>query len=196
MNGINEIELRVSDLKQYYYCPRIVFYQYVLPVERKMTYKMEHGKVAHEEIARLESRRKLIRYGLDKGRRHFNLWINSKKWSLAGKLDMMIETESELYPVDFKFTKGRPFKNHIYQLGGYALILEDHFGRAVNEGFVYLLVQKDVFIYSLHKEIKNECIRALNEIRSMVKEERFPPGPKEKVKCLECEYQNYCRDTL
>lgn len=190
------LELRVSDLKQYFYCPRIVFYQYVLPVERKTTYKMEHGRVAHEEIVHLESRRKLTRYGLSNGTRHFNLWINSKKWGLAGKLDMMIETENGLYPVDFKFTKGKPFKNHIYQLGGYALILEDCYERPVNEGFLYLLVQKDVLIYSLSNEVKDECIRALNEIRNMVKDERFPPAPKEKGKCLECEYQNYCRDTL
>lgn len=191
-----DIQLRVSDLKQYYYCPRIVYYQYNLPVERKTTYKMEHGKVAHEEIARLESRRKLTRYGLDKGTKHFSLWINSSKWGLSGKLDMMIETENGLYPVDFKFTKGRPFKNHIYQLGGYALILEEYYGRAVNEGFVYLLVPKDVLIYSLDNDIKSECIKALKEIRNMLKEERFPPPPKEKGKCLECEYQNYCRDTL
>lgn len=38
--------LRVSDLKQFIYCPRIVYYNYVMPVEKKTTYKMEHGKVA------------------------------------------------------------------------------------------------------------------------------------------------------
>ena len=35
------IELCVTDLKQFVYCPRIPFYQYVMPVEKKATFKME-----------------------------------------------------------------------------------------------------------------------------------------------------------
>ena len=36
--------LRVNDLKQFEYCPRIVFYNTVMPVERKSTVKMERAK--------------------------------------------------------------------------------------------------------------------------------------------------------
>lgn len=31
------ISIRVNDIKQYAYCPRIVFYQYCMPVEKKAT---------------------------------------------------------------------------------------------------------------------------------------------------------------
>jgi len=189
-----EIDLKVSDLKQYYYCPRVVYYQYVLPVVKKPTYKMEKGKLAQEEIERLESRRKLVRYGISGGTRKFNVWIASRKWHLSGKLDLLIETESELYPVDFKFSRGKPFKNHIYQLAGYALILEDRYSSAVKRGFVYLIPEEDAVVFDISQELKEECIRTLNEIRKMILEEKFPEQPAEGSKCADCEYQNYCRD--
>ena len=33
----------VTDLKQYAYCPRVVYYTYCLPLLRPMTFKMERG---------------------------------------------------------------------------------------------------------------------------------------------------------
>lgn len=191
---MEEPELRVSDLKQYYYCPRVVYYQYVLPVDRKTTYKMEKGKVLHEELERLESRRKLKAYGLREGKRTFNKWIRSKHFGLNGKLDLLIETEKEIYPVDFKFTRGRPFINHLYQLGGYGLILEDRTGRFPRKGFVYLIPQKDAVVFDLTGELRASCINALDDIRLMITRERFPDAPAQRAKCTDCEYQNYCRD--
>ena len=42
--------LEVTDLKQYTYCPRIVFYRYCLPRVRPITYSMEEGIRCHEEL--------------------------------------------------------------------------------------------------------------------------------------------------
>lgn len=189
-----EPELRVSDLKQYYYCPRVVYYQYVLPVDRHVTYKMEKGKVAQDELEALEARRKLKAYGLEDGKRTFNLWIKSERLGLSGKMDLLIEADSGLYPVDFKYTKGRPFKNHVYQLAGYALLLEEKRGRPVSKAFVYLIPQKDVVVFDMDDALKQGCLSTLEGIRSMIKEERFPDAPPTRTKCVDCEYQNYCRD--
>ncbi len=41
--------LEVTDLKQYTFCPRIVFYRYCLPRIRPITYSMEEGIRSHEE---------------------------------------------------------------------------------------------------------------------------------------------------
>jgi CRISPR-associated exonuclease Cas4 len=191
---MSELQLKVSDLKQYHYCPRVVFYQYALPVEHKVTYKMEKGKAAQDEVERLESRRKLKRYGLRDGARRFNVWLSSEKWKLSGKLDLVIESEAEVYPVDFKYTRGKPYRNHVFQLAGYALILEDHYGKPVNHGFVYLIPQEDAVVYEMTGELKEECVTTLGEIRRMIEGERFPEPPAQRAKCADCEYQNYCRD--
>lgn len=186
--------LRVSDLKQYVYCPRIVYYNYLMPVEKKVTYKMEHGKVAEAEIAALEKRRKLKPYGLEEGKRRFDVWLKAKGIGLTGKIDMVIESGDCFYPVDFKFTKQPPNKNHIYQICGYALMLEEFFRTRVELGFVYLIPMKDVAVFSLKDDLKRDCCRMIAEIRGMIDEERMPEASSHRDRCEECEYQNYCRD--
>jgi CRISPR-associated exonuclease Cas4 len=155
---------------------------------------MEKGKATQQIIERLEARRKLKKYGLQKGTRRFNTWMTSENLGLSGKVDMLIETQDRVYPVDFKFTRGRPYKNHVYQLAGYSLILEDIQSKPVTQGFVYLILQEDVVVFDMKEKIKEECRALLEEIRGMIQEERFPEPPSSRAKCTDCEYQNYCRD--
>jgi CRISPR/Cas system-associated exonuclease Cas4 (RecB family) len=53
---IGSFPLRVNDLKQFEYCPRIVFYNTVMPVDRKSTVKMERGKEIELKLDALEAR--------------------------------------------------------------------------------------------------------------------------------------------
>jgi hypothetical protein len=50
-----------------------------MPVEKKSTYKMEHGRLMEEKIEHLEQRRRLKRYNLNLGERIYHLLINSDK---------------------------------------------------------------------------------------------------------------------
>lgn len=188
------IELRVNDLKQYGYCPRIVYYQYVLPVERVPTYKMEHGKAAQIDIEALEKRRKLKAYGLARGERIFNPWLRSSRIGLSGRLDLLIRTEAACYPVDFKYTEEPPQRNHVLQLAGYALLVEEHFGVSVTTGFLYLIPKKDVAVFELSCEMKEEVKEILERIREMIRKESLPEPTPVRSRCQDCEYQNYCAD--
>jgi CRISPR-associated exonuclease Cas4 len=80
------LELTVNDLKQFVYCPRIVYYHYVMPVEKKPTYKMEHGARAEEVIERLEARRKLKSSELPRGKGFFTDGFLRQNWAFRGKL--------------------------------------------------------------------------------------------------------------
>lgn len=190
------IQLKVSDLKQYIYCPRVVYYQYLMPVEKKTTFKMECGKIEEARIDKLENRRKLKEYGLSKGRRIFHKNISSSLLGLSGKLDLLIQTEEQYFPVDFKFTQGRPHKNHIYQLCGYALILDDLYKTEVKKGFVYLIPQEGAVAYDLDYSLKAETLKILDEIRNMIIMDRIPNVVENRNKCYDCEYRNYCGDTF
>src|SRR5258708_34175246 len=101
----NLIPLRVNDLKQFEYCPRIVFYNTVMPVERKTTIKMGRGKEQEFRLDALETRRTLRRYDLGSGERRFHVWIESVHMGLIGKLDLLIASPKGYYPVDFKYTR-------------------------------------------------------------------------------------------
>ena len=188
------IPVRVNDIKQYFYCARIVFYQYSMPVEKKSTWKMEQGKVQEERIDKLEKRRKLSGYRLSEGTRRFHVWLRSERLGLTGKLDLLIDSPEGLFPVDFKWTTGSPYKNHIFQLCGYALLLEDCYQRVVNKGFVYLIPKNDAVVFDLTDDLKTETRRVLEDIRAMVEREQMPPPTPIRSRCTDCEYRNFCGD--
>jgi CRISPR-associated exonuclease Cas4 len=186
----------VNDLKQFEYCPRIVFYQYLMPVARKTTFKMEEGRRAETSIDELEKRRTLQRYGLAEGTRHFHVSLRSERLGLSGKLDLLIEGSEGLFPVDFKFSSGRPRRNHVYQLCGYALLLEETYGRVVRQGFIYMIPKKEVTALELTDQLKNETLVMLEAMREMIHVERMPNPTPVRARCDECEYRNYCADVF
>jgi len=186
--------LRISDIKQYIYCPRIIFYLYLMPVEKKTTFKMDHGKISEDSIARLEARRKLSRYGLETGKRHWNYWLKSEALGLTGKVDMLVETPNAFYPVDFKFTKGGVRKNHVYQLCGYALMLDDQMGRETGTGFVYVIPESDAVPIEFTGKLKSSCFDVIHSIQHIIEKEAMPAPNPHRSRCEDCEYRNYCRD--
>lgn len=188
------MHLRVHDLKEYLYCPRKVFFQYVMPVEKKSTYKMKHGKTEEERIERLEIRRRLKKYGLSGGKRIFRLNLFSPRIGLSGTLDLLIINRDALYPVDFKFTRTRFYKDHIFQLCGYALILEDVYLRKTEKGFLYLLPQEKIKEVYFDTTLRTRTLLILEEIRKMIQEEKIPEEKPSRNRCVDCECRNYCND--
>ena len=67
--------LRVTDLKQWAYCRRIVYYQHRMPGVGKQTYKMGEGKAAQDMVEQLEMRRTLREYGFEGAGRKFGVWV-------------------------------------------------------------------------------------------------------------------------
>ncbi len=92
------IKLRVADVKQYIYCPRVIYFTYVCPVDKKVTRKVQYGHEAHLELDRLEKRRTFKCYNLKDGERKFHTNLYSPRLGLEGKLDMHIVTGGEIFP--------------------------------------------------------------------------------------------------
>ncbi|MDN5301217.1 MAG: CRISPR-associated exonuclease Cas4 [Thermoanaerobacteraceae bacterium] len=201
MNQDNSSEYRfnltVTDIKQYVYCPRIIYYTYVLPVNKKLTFKMEHGKDWHLEIDRLEKRRKLVSYGFEEGERIFHLPVYSERLGLSGLIDMVIEFKKgnlkEYYPVEFKNTVHQIQQNHKYQLVAYAMLLEEHYNKPVRRGFIYTIPNKDIQVVTITDSMRIYVKKVISAIYNMIKREKFPEARSVR-RCWDCEYKNYCKD--
>jgi CRISPR-associated exonuclease Cas4 len=186
--------LRVNDVKQYAYCPRIVFYQYTMPVQRKATFKMEHGKAAEGVIEALEQRRTLREYGLAEGIRRFHQWLTSPRLGLSGRLDLLITTPRGAVPVDFKDTTQRVQHNHHVQLCAYALLVEDVLAQRVEMGCIYRIPRREVTAIPITAELRAQTVQMLAAIRRMIRTESMPDPTPVRARCAECEYRNYCGD--
>ncbi|PYP90092.1 MAG: CRISPR-associated protein Cas4 [Candidatus Angelobacter sp. Gp1-AA117] len=194
MSTAELIPLRVNDLKQYEYCPRIVFYNTVMPLDRKVTFKMQRGTEAEFQLDALEKRRSLRRYKLSEGERRFHVSLHSERLGLSGKMDLLIVSEQGYFPVDFKYTRGRPHRNHISQLAGYAVLVEEQYQTEVETGFIYLAPVGELVAIKITQELKKEVAERLAMIRDMVREELLPPPTPMRARCSECEFRNYCGD--
>lgn len=188
------LELNVSDVKQYVYCPRIVHYRYYLPLRRPTTYKMQEGKLQHVKVADLEERRTLRAYGLTEGQREFNVHLRSERLGLSGIIDMAILTGQEVIPVEHKNSFAQPGLNHKYQLVAYAMLCEEHWPRPARRGFVYLIPLKQAVEVPVTPAGRTFVRKALEEMRSMIVAERMPDPTQHRGRCVECEFRNFCND--
>lgn len=192
--------LRVIDLKQYEYCPRVVYYDYCLGGLRPTTYKMAAGITAQERVNALEERRGLCAYGVQAGERHYHVAVVSAKLGCSGQVDLVIETADEqrprLIPVDFKLSRRAPGRHFKLQLACYAMMLEDDWGKPVEEGALYLIPTKQVVKVPITTRLRNDAIRQLLEIRQMVTTQRVPPPTTQRSRCVNCEFRRFCNDVV
>jgi CRISPR-associated exonuclease Cas4 len=184
----------VTDLKQWAYCPRIVYYHRAMPAVGKPTYKMKEAIAAQEMIESLEMRRSLEKYGLAGAVRRFNVWLRDEGLGLSGKLDLVLEAPEEVAVVDFKLTSGEPGQNHRMQLAGYCLLAESAYGRPARRGFVYRIPDNRVFPIEFTGELRQAVSAALMGIRDVGETQLCPEPTPVRGRCLECEFANYCAD--
>lgn len=186
--------LRATDLKQWAYCPRIVYYQHRMAGIGKQTYKMGEGKAAQEMIEHFEMRRTLRQYGLEGAVRRFEVWLENRQVGLAGKLDLLLEMADQAAVVEFKLTSGDIGQNHRLQLGGYSLLVEAEIGKPVNGGFVYRIPDGRVFPVPFDARLRGEVRQAIEDVRQVIDSGWLPEPTEVRKRCEECEYANYCGD--
>jgi len=188
------IQLTVTDIKQYLYCPRIVYFTYCMPLRRPTTYKMEEGKLQHRRTGELERRRSLRAYGLSQGERHFDVHLYSERLGLSGHLDMAIVTSQEAIPVEFKHSAGKLGLNHKYQLAAYALLVEERWDRPVRRAFVYFIPLKRAQEVAITPNKRRFVVKTMEGIRRMVSSEAMPEPTRHRGRCADCEFRNFCGD--
>ena len=193
--------LKVTDLKQFAYCPRIPYYHYCLPEVRPTTYKMDAGIRAQDRAEELERRRSLRAYGLTEGERHFNVSIASGQLGVSGQIDLVIRHtvngEERLIPVDYKLSRREPGRHFKLQLACYALLLEEAWQLPVEEGFLYLIPARKAVRVPVTTRLRNDVRRQLAEIRELVLAERMPAvSARQRSRCVDCEFRRFCNDML
>lgn len=203
-NGAGETEggwlVRVTDLKQYAYCPRVVYYQYCLPGLRPVTFKMQHGIEAQDRVEELEKRRSLHEYGLEEGERHFNIALTSRRLGCTAQVDLVVEYGAgagrALLPVDFKMSRQEPGRHFQLQLACYGMMLEEAWQAPASEGVIYLIPVKRAIRVKLDKRLRHEAERMLAALRVMVVNEQMPAPTAQRGRCVDCEFRRFCNDTL
>ncbi len=194
--------LEVTDLKQYTYCPRIVFYRYCLPKVRPITSLMREGIRSHEEEDVREERRSLRPYGLVDGERVFHLHLQSIQLGLTGRVDLAIATPSrtadgaEGVVVEYKLTEQKAGPHFKLQLAAYALLLEEAWGLPVKRAYLYSIAQRSAEPIAITQHLRQKVTQTTALIRRMVEQEIMPEPPDSLRRCVTCEFRRFCNDVV
>ncbi|MBL8221871.1 MAG: CRISPR-associated protein Cas4 [Bryobacterales bacterium] len=187
--------IAVTELKQWAYCPRVVYYHQVMPGVGVATYKMQEAVRAQEWIEDLEVRRGLGKYGLEEAEREFGVWLSDAGVGLSGKIDLLLRGKGGLAAVvDFKLTAGEPGKNHRMQLAGYAMLVEACLGLKVETAFLYRIPDSRLYAIAMTGELLEEARGAVAAIERLGRTQEMPEATEVRGRCADCEYANFCAD--
>jgi CRISPR-associated exonuclease Cas4 len=184
----------VTDLKQFSYCGRVVFYERCLPHLRPRTFKMDAGRDEHEDEQKRSTRRTLSKYALEGGHRVFDLSITDPELKLTGLMDEVVyAADGEVFPVDYKLAK-QISHNHRLQLAAYALLLERHTGKRVRRGFIYLIERRSMQEVIITEALRQELFSVLGQMEQCIRAELLPPVTNTPNRCPACEFRRFCND--
>jgi CRISPR-associated exonuclease Cas4 len=197
--------LAVSDVRQWTFCPRVLWHRRMMPHRVRETPKMALGRDAEAALERLERRRGARRYGLAAATRRFSVRLESARLGVRGVCDLVLDVPAgagggtRVHPVEVKRTEGGASEHHIVQLAGYAMLLEEQELRpsgSVDTGFLLLLPVERLVPVTLDAVLRAAFERAIGDIRAMLGEERFPAPTRHRAFCPQCEYVRFCGDVL
>ena len=171
-----EFFITVTDVKHYFYCPKIVYFEKVLHSRPVLgSQQIKSGKM-HEKIERIEKLQKQQNNVL----RTYKVAIYSYKYRLSGTVDCILNdvTKKEYIPLEYKYMysrKGREWTDHKYQLISYAILIEENYKTVVRRGIIKYVPENKVVELEITEEMKNYLKRIIiNAIHNIIKDEREP----------------------
>ncbi len=185
----------VTDLKQYIYCGRILYYHRCLPGIRPTTTKMDVAIRRHEDEPRRALRRTMNLDGLEQAERQFDVPLVSTTLGLSGQVDELIWHEGQLIPVDYKLARkeGPHFR---VQLAAYGLMAAEQYRVKVDFGLIYLIQARKTVQIRFTSQLRQKVVDALEKMREITATERMPAPPDSVKPCLECEFRRFCNDVV
>lgn len=180
------IEVFSSDVKQFFYCKRIVYFTKVLRARFKPTKKMEFGS---------EGERRAEIPVSDDERVVRGFYIFDDALALGAVVDALIFGDGYVKVVEVKSSRfsRRIDEHHKMQLAMQVFLVRRRFPNLRVLSFVYyydLGVFEEIRLDSRHF---NGFLRAVEVIRDIVEHEIVPVGVFD-GRCADCEFKTFCLD--
>ncbi len=186
--------IRINELKNYLYCPRISFYTLCLHIDRE-TGLSRMGIEAEIVAKRRMKRRKHALHSVMDGVRYFDVSVFSHTHRLVGKIDEVVESSAGLYLVDYKDTD----KDYGYwkvQMAAYALCMPETDQRPIVGCYIYSIPTQTYTETKTTKRDHRKLTGILGELHAMTRHEICPPPTPHRAKCRTCQYTRFCNDVF
>lgn len=185
----------VNLIRQWCYCPRVVYYMELTDASVHRPTWVQQGEDFHQLETKLWQRRNLSRFNLKTGTIHHNLMMRDDAIGIHGIVDMAIETDEAVYAVEFKLSANNKKRGDKLQLVAYAMLLEKHFSKPSQIGFL-VGKGKVLHIIEVNTDIRENVMESVKQIKQMLQRGLKPASSATHAQCCACEYINFCNDRL
>lgn len=188
-NDAGENTISVTDIKHYFYCPKIIYFDKVMHADAVLSSQQEDAKRAHQTKEKKDKRRKTMFYDerFPGCQKIFRVHMFSGSLSLEGIADCVIIINGHEYiPVDYKrmFSKsGKAWTDHRFQLAAYALLLEEQYSTIVRRGFVYYLPEDLAVEVEITESMKTYLKKVIRAIHNVIESGEEPSARIPKSRC-------------
>ncbi len=183
----------VRDIVDFAYCPRSIYFQHCIKAGKESTPKMEKGRELHEHFVDKSLRTKILK-GLPRLPREYEVRLSSEKYNFNARIDCILFSGEEAYPVEFK-SSPRPeilYNTYKYQMVAQALVIEEVLGKKVSCAYIKY-VDGCIAKLPIKAELKEKVAEILEEMDEIVRYEKIPMPAKSMKKCQNCFYKDICR---
>ncbi len=199
---VDESFLTPTDVKQFIFCPRVVYFTRVMNIRPILGSQQPAAKKEHAHIARLEKQRTTMlrqRFPFTIVERKFEVFLRSERLRVHGRADMLVMTDTnEIIPVEFKTmasNEGHGRLDHKYQLAVIALLVEDNCETIVRRGYLHYIKDEQTVEIVLSEGVKRRAQTYLKRIEEMIRTERVPAPRRECThERVGCGFADQCRD--
>lgn len=193
---MNTPTITTSDLIEYFYCPRFIYFIYCLCIlqHEEKRFKVQKGRDVHK--VRSNTNVTYLRKKLGVIKKEIEVPLNSETNYIHGIVDEVLTLEDgSMSPLDYKFAeyKEKLFTTYKYQSCVYALLIKENYKKPVEKGYICYTRSNNLIkeiVYSQSDFVT--VIDIINEILKIIQTGYFPKKTKYAGKCVDCCYANIC----
>ncbi|WP_158618538.1 CRISPR-associated protein Cas4 [Legionella sp. km535] len=189
-------KLPVNMIRQYCFCPRIVYYHQVIGL--KVTYPgwVHYGEEYQKKQQIRDKRRTLSKFKPLTERAVFthNVMLEHAAYPFYGICDGLIEDEHEIIPIEFKSFASKINLGQKLQLTAYGLLAELIFEKQCTRGYIVTGEKGKPKLVTINEKSKYKLLEICDKIKKIIETESLPYSTANGLQCIQCEFLNHCND--
>lgn len=177
--------LPISMLNQLEYCPRRFWLMFVQG-EMEVNVPVLDGTLRHERAHEGGREREGDTV------RQRRVYVYSDALRLTGFIDVVEESEGEVYPVEYKRGRmGRWLNDHI-QLCAQALCLEERTGKTIEHGYLFYFRSRRRERVDFTPELRTRTRASIQRAFELLERGQMPLPTEKRAKCRDCSLEPVC----
>lgn len=192
----SETIITISDVLEYLFCPRFIYYMHCLdiPQHQEKRFKVMKGREVHEE--KLITNPEYLRKKLGVIKKEMNVFIASKQHHVKGIVDeVLFLDDGTAAPFEYKFAefKDTIFQTYKYQLVLHAIMIRENYHLDVKRGFIcFTRSNNHIETIEFTKQDFERGLEIIWEVLEIIDKGFYPNKGKYKNKCIDCCYATIC----